>query len=118
MSKVVVLGDMDAFRHIVASALRACGVPAVEATIGGATVTCLMEEQPDVVIVHPPQGVFERAYLEQINQYTHGARVFVVRESSVASTSDDGTVTYVSRVQVRELVDTVRRLAAPQPAEP
>lgn len=115
MSKVVVLGDMDAFRHIVAAALRASGLQAVEATIGGATVTCLMEEQPDVVIVHPPQGVFERAYLEQISQYTHGARVFVVRESSVASASEDGTVTYVSRVQVRELVDTVRRLAAAHP---
>ena len=109
MSKVVVLGDMDAFRHIVASALRARGVEALEAALDDASLTCISDDRPAVVILHPPPGVFERAYLERIGEVTQGARVFVVQESSIIR-SDEGTVSYVSRVQVGELVDTVRRL--------
>jgi CheY-like chemotaxis protein len=114
--KVVVLGDVDPFRHIVVSALRAWGVEAASATLGDQSVTCLTEEHPDVVILDPPEGVFEGAYLEQIRQLTQGARVFVVRESRSVVASDAGAVSYVSRVQVRELVDSVRRLAAAPPA--
>jgi len=114
--KVVVLGDVDPFRHIVISALRAGGIDAAGATLGDQSVTCLTEEHPEIVIFHPPEGVFESAYLEQISRLTQGARVFVVRESSAITSTDDGTVSYVSRVQVRELVDTVRRLATAPPA--
>jgi hypothetical protein len=112
MGKVVVLGDMDSFRHIVAASLRAGGVDALEATLGDQNLSCITEEHPDVVIVHPPPGVFERAYLERIGQVSQGARVFVVQESSVTTATSDGDVSYVSRVQVRELVDTVRRITA------
>jgi CheY-like chemotaxis protein len=114
--KVVVLGDVDSFRHIVVSALRAWGVEAAGATLGDQSVTCLTEEHPDVVILDPPEGVFEGAYLEQISQLTQGARVFVVRESRSVVASDDGAVSYVSRVQVQELVDTVRRITTAAPA--
>jgi len=97
----------------VISALRACGIEAAGAALGDQSFTCLTEEQPDVVIFHPPEGVFESAYVEQISRLTQGARVFVVRESSAVTSTEDGAVSYVSRVQVRELVDSVRRLAAP-----
>jgi CheY-like chemotaxis protein len=115
VSKVVVLGDVDPFRRIVIASLRAWGIDAAGATLGDQGVTCLTQEHPDVVILDPPEGVFHTAYLEQISQLTQGARVFVVRESSAITSTDDGTVSYVSRVQVRELVDSVRRLAHPAP---
>ena len=115
VSKVVVLGDIDPFRRIVISALRARGIDAAGATLGDQTVTCLTREHPDVVILDPPEGVFQSAYLEQISQLTQGARVFVVRESSAITSTDDGSVSYVSRVQVRELVDSVGRIAHPVP---
>ena len=116
MSKVVVLGDVDPFRRIVISSLRAWGIDAAGAALGDQSVTCLTQEHPDVVILDPPEGVFHGAYLEQISRLTQGARVFVVRESSAVTSTDDGTVSYVSRVQVRELVDSVRRLATTPPA--
>jgi DNA-binding NtrC family response regulator len=112
VTRVIVIGDIDAFRRIVASALRASGIEAIEAAIGAQTVRWLAGEHADVVIVHPPQGVFAGAYLEQINRVSSGARVFVVQESSTVTAIDDGSVSYVSRVQVRELVETVCRLAA------
>jgi hypothetical protein len=116
MSKVIVLGDIDPFRHILVSSLRACGIEATESSLGGKFVQQQLEaEHPDVVIIHPPEGVFAGAYLERVSAVTRGARLFVISESNTVAAAGDGSVSYVSRVQVRELVDTVRRLAGTQP---
>jgi ABC-type uncharacterized transport system ATPase subunit len=106
---------VPSFRHILLAALRSRGVDAEEADVTGEVLNKLAAQQPSIVIVHPPEGVFARAYVEQVTRVVSGARVFAVTESQAMTMDGERTVSYVSRVHVHELVEQVRRLTLAPP---
>jgi CheY-like chemotaxis protein len=115
VSSVIVVGDVPSFRRILLAALRSRGIEAEEADVTSEVLNRLAAQRPSVVIVHPPEGVFASAYVEQVTRVVSGARVFAISESQTMTMDGEGTVSYVSRVQVHELVEQVRRLTLAPP---
>lgn len=114
MAKVLVLGEVIPFRRIVVSALRSRGVEASDADVGREGLTALDGLEPDVIVLHLQSGVLDEAYFHRFSVAAAGKRIVVVEEHGPLRwrLRAPAGVDFLSRREVAELVDAVRRTLA------
>jgi CheY-like chemotaxis protein len=111
--RVLVLGEVASFRHIVVSALRSQGVEASEADLGREGETALQGQTPDIIVLHLHSNVMANAYFERVSVLAGTGRIVVVEESGplpLRSRAPAG-VTFLARPAVQELIASIRAMA-------